>query len=315
MRYFPLFLDVANKPVLVVGGGEVACRKIDSLLRAGACVTIISPKVEPYLQTLVDAERCTWVQNFYSSELMTKKFIQVWATTDNPVLNHQVHKDAKNMSILVNVVDDLPFCDFITPSMVNRGRIQIAISSGGASPVLVRNIREKLEAVLPQNLSLLAEFGASKRNSIKQQFPSVDERRKFWEMFLADFQVESATDREQLELLYQAAIKVELDKGGSCTWIEYGEDVELLAIKSLRLMQQAELVLFPSECPYEFIDLSRRDAEREQYSSAADLSARVEKAKKANLRVCIFIPNKNIEFSLLIGKDRLMALGKVVSHG
>jgi len=183
MRYFPLFLDVVNKPVLVVGGGEVACRKVDSLLRAGASVTVVSPKLEPYLRSLVDAERCSWIQNFYSSEIMTKQYIQVWATTDNPSLNHQVHKDAKKMGILVNVVDDLPFCDFITPSMVNRGRIQIAISSGGASPILVRNIREKLESVLPQNLSLLAEFGASKRNSIKKEFPSVTERRKFWEAF------------------------------------------------------------------------------------------------------------------------------------
>ncbi|RBW65940.1 siroheme synthase [Vibrionales bacterium C3R12] len=309
MRYFPLFLDVVNKPVLVVGGGEVACRKVDSLLRAGASVTVVSPKLEPYLRSLVDAERCSWIQNFYSSEIMTKQYIQVWATTDNPSLNHQVHKDAKKMGILVNVVDDLPFCDFITPSMVNRGRIQIAISSGGASPILVRNIREKLESVLPQNLSLLAEFGASKRNSIKKEFPSVTERRKFWEAFLSDSRVESSVSREQLESLYQIAIKQELDRAGSCTWIEFGDDVELLTIKALRLMQQAELILYPKACPYDFIDLSRRDAEREQYATAADLSERIAKAKQDNLRICVFVPKKN-ECSLLIGSDSLLSLGR-----
>jgi len=128
MRYFPLFMDLENKPVLVVGGGEVASRKIEALL------------------------------NFYSSELMDGAYVQVWATTNNPSLNHQVYRDAKQRNLLVNVVDDKPYCDFITPSMISRGRVQIAISSGGASPVLIRNLRESLEAVLPQNLSLLAEF-------------------------------------------------------------------------------------------------------------------------------------------------------------
>lgn len=183
MQYFPLFLNLKGKPVLVVGGGEVACRKVDTLVRAGAMVTIVSPQIEDYLRTLVDSQECIWIQNFYSKELLDKKFVQVWATTDNPELNHQVHRDAKQLGILVNVVDDLPYCDFITPSIINRGRIQLAISSGGASPVLVRNIREKLEASLPHNLALLADFGASKRNDIKQALPSVDTRRKFWENF------------------------------------------------------------------------------------------------------------------------------------
>ena len=105
------------------------------------------------------------------------------ATTDNPELNHRVYDDAKALGILVNVVDDQPYCDFITPSMITRGRIQIAISSGGASPVL-RNIREQLESILAFNLSLLADFGLSKRGDIKKRLPSVDLRRKFWEMFL-----------------------------------------------------------------------------------------------------------------------------------
>ena len=109
MRYFPMFLDVENKPILVVGGGEVACRKVDSLLRAGANVTLVSPKVAPYLKQLADEDKLRWVQNFYSSQLISKNYLQVWATTDNPNLNHQVHNDAKKMGILVNVVDDLPY--------------------------------------------------------------------------------------------------------------------------------------------------------------------------------------------------------------
>ncbi|WP_116872019.1 precorrin-2 dehydrogenase/sirohydrochlorin ferrochelatase family protein [Vibrio splendidus] len=313
MRYFPMFLDVENKPILVVGGGEVACRKVDSLLRAGANVTLVSPKVAPYLQQLVDENKLHWVQNFYSSQIISKEYLQVWATTDNPSLNHQVYNDAKKLGILVNVVDDLPYCDFITPSMINRGRIQIAISSGGASPVLVRNIREKLETVLPQNIGLLADFGASKRNSIKESYPTVDERRKFWERFLSSSFIEQVTDREQLETYYQQALTEGVDSEGQVTWIEFEQDVELLSMKALRLMQEAELVLSPKECPFEYVDLCRRDAERESYANSGGLSTKLEQAKAENLRVCVFIPPASVEFNLLVGKDLKLSSAKVLS--
>ncbi|PTQ03610.1 precorrin-2 dehydrogenase/sirohydrochlorin ferrochelatase family protein [Vibrio sp. ZF 223] len=313
MRYFPMFLDVENKPILVVGGGEVACRKVDSLLRAGADVTLVSPKVAPYLKKLVDENKLHWVQNFYSSQIISNNYLQVWATTDNPSLNHQVHNDAKKLGILVNVVDDLPYCDFITPSMINRGRIQIAISSGGASPVLVRNIREKLETVLPQNIGLIADFGASKRNSIKESFPTVDERRKFWERFLSSSFIEQVTDREQLESYYQQALTEGIDSEGQVTWIEFEQDVELLSMKALRLMQEAELVLSPSDCPFEFIDLCRRDAERESYANSGELSTKLEQARAEKLRVCVFIPPASVEFNLLVGKDLKLSAAQVLS--
>lgn len=313
MRYFPMFLDVENKPILVVGGGEVACRKVDSLLRAGADVTLVSPKVEPYLKQLVDDNKVRWVQNFYSSQLISQNYLQVWATTDNPDLNHQVHNDAKEMGILVNVVDDLPYCDFITPSMINRGRIQIAISSGGASPVLVRNIREKLETVLSQNIGLIADFGASKRNSIKEFFPTVDERRKFWERFLSSSFINQVTEREQLETYYQQSLAEPVDNKGQVTWIEFEDDVELLSMKALRLMQEAELVLSPKECPFDYIDLCRRDAERESFSDSGELSTKLEKARAENLRVCVFIPPASVEFNLLVGRDLKLSTAKVIS--
>jgi len=309
MQYFPLFLDLSNKAVLVVGGGEVACRKIDALLRAGARVTIVSPKIAPYLQDLVESDKCDWVQNFYSPQVLNRNYVQVWATTDNPDLNHQVHKDAKKMGILVNVVDDQPYCDFITPSMLNRGRIQVAISSGGASPVLVRNLRETLEAVLPQNLGLLAEFGSSKRNSIKERLPTVDQRRKFWEMFFADPRVKSAKNRDELEIAYVATLKNDIDEQGEVTWIEYGSDVELLPIKAMRYMQQAELVLHLEQCPFGVMDLCRRDAEREVFHSAAELGERLQRAKQEKLRVCVLLFKSTQEYSLLQNQQRVISPG------
>ncbi|NOI83369.1 siroheme synthase [Vibrio tubiashii] len=309
MQYFPLFIDLNHKPVLVVGGGEVASRKVDSLIRAGADVTIVSPQVEDYLAKLVANEECRWVQGFYSEELLEQKYVQVWATTDNPDLNHQVHHDAKRKGILVNVVDDQPYCDFITPSIINRGRIQLAISSGGAAPVLIRNVREKLEAVLPQNLSLQAEFAASKRADIKEKLPTVDERRKFWEAFFARADVDKATANSGLERAYQALLSEGVDQNGSITWIEHGDDVELLTLKALRLMQQAELVLFDGKCPFSFIDLVRRDSERMEYHNDAELAEMLNKARADDLRVAVFIPPKSSGVTFLQGEDLLLRLG------
>ncbi len=309
MQYFPLFLDLKAKPVLVVGGGEVASRKVDTLIRAGADVTIVSPSIENYLQAKVDAQECRWVQSFYHPGLMSNEYVQVWATTDNNELNHQVHKDAKEKGLLVNVVDDLPYCDFITPSLVNRGRIQIAISSGGASPVLVRKVREKFESVLPFNLSLLADFCASKRNSIKEHFSSVDERRKFWEVFLNDTKVELAQSREELEALYQESIATRIDMQGSLTWLEFGADPELLTLKALKKMQQAELVLHPQDCPFEYIDLCRRDAEREAYADSAELSSMLANPELKPMRVVVFIPQGSAEFKLLTQHASIMTQG------
>ncbi|EEX66487.1 NAD(P)-dependent oxidoreductase [Vibrio metoecus] len=312
MRYFPLFLDLTNKPVLVVGGGEVACRKIDALLRADAKVTVISPHVAPALQNWIQEGKCHWIQHFYSSHWLDKRYVQVWATTDNPELNHQVHKDAKEQGILVNVVDDQPYCDFITPSMIERGRIQLAISSGGASPVLIRNIREILESVLAQNLGLLADFAASKRNSIKDFLPNVDLRRQFWERFFAHPEVKNAQDREILERIYIHLLGQPTDKTFSITWIEFGRDVELLSLKALRYMQQAELVLHTQHCPFAFVDLCRRDAQRQSFYSSVELSTLLSAAQQEKQQVCVLIPGGCSEYALLQGKARVLKLAEQV---
>lgn len=195
--------------------------------------------------------------------------------------------------------------------MVNRGRIQLAISSGGASPVLVRNIREKLEATLPHNLSLLADFGASKRADIKEALRSVDSRRKFWESFFADPRVDKAKSRAELEDLYQSALRAGVVELGSVTWIDFGDDVELLPMKALRLMQEAERVLYPKACPYSFVDLVRRDAERECYGSDSELAEKLSNARQEQSRVVVFVAPNTSQFSLLKNSDLHIRLGAV----
>ncbi|SEG22556.1 NAD(P)-dependent oxidoreductase [Vibrio hangzhouensis] len=311
MRYFPLFMDLLDRPVLVVGGGEVACRKVETLIRAGARVTLVSPKLEPYLLEMSQSGKCIWVQRFYQPELMKREFVQVWATTDNPELNHQVHKDAKKMGILVNVVDDTPYCDFITPSIINRGRVQIAISSGGASPVLIRGIREKLEAILPMNTAQLADFAASKRGDIKKHFVTVDERRKFWELFFKEPKVIECKNNQELEQAYQRLIGSELEFSDSCTWIEFGDDPELLPIKALRIMQEAEVVYYDKRCPFGFVDLVRRDAERIVYQDLTEISQQIIVGKEKKQRIVVFVERDSSSHLLLKEGDEVIELARL----
>ncbi|RQW63545.1 NAD(P)-dependent oxidoreductase [Vibrio viridaestus] len=290
MQYFPLFMDLKDKPVLVIGGGEVASRKVEALVKAGADVLIVSPQVSETLQTLVSEEQCRWSASCYDSSVMdTYPFVQVWATTDSNELNHQIHADAKQRNLLINVVDDQPYCDFITPSMLNRGRIQIAVSSGGASPVLIRNLRETLESVLPQNLALLADFGASKRDSIKEALPTVDLRRKFWERFFADSEVKLADNNRVLEVRYQELISKPTYESCEENWIIIEKDVELLPLKALRFMQQAEIVLHSDHDCLAYLELCRRDAERAQYRTKADLVKLLNEHRKENKRIIVLI--------------------------
>ncbi|MDD9177767.1 MULTISPECIES: precorrin-2 dehydrogenase/sirohydrochlorin ferrochelatase family protein [Aliivibrio] len=290
MRYFPIFMDIQKRPVLVIGGGEVACRKIDMLLQADADITVVAPSIKSYLMNYVEEDKIHYIKGFYHSDLLAKQsYVQVWATTDNSELNHQVYRDAHDARILVNVVDDTPHCDFITPSMVNRGRVQVAISSGGSSPVLIRMIREQMETQLSSKIAMLADFGADKRNVIKQHFMTVDERRKFWETFLRSPEVEKLTTRNELEQLFSQYLSSNIETKAERNWIEYHQETEMLTLKSLRLMQQAEWVICFNDCPSEFVELCRRDAERLYVDTEQEIAEYLHQAEVENIRVTILL--------------------------
>lgn len=289
MDYFPVFLQLKNRQTLVVGGGEIACRKVDLLLKAKANICLISPKLHPYLQGLVKNNLIIYKKKKYDIDDLNKVDF-VWATTNSKSLNEQIYHEANQRNILVNVVDSQELCDFITPSIVDRTPIQIAISSGGQSPVLIRYLREKLETYLPQNLSLIADFAGRKRADIKAKFDTVDERRKFWELFFALPEVESANKVKTLELAFENLLNQEIDKKNSITFIQVGSDPELLPLKALRLMQQAEFIFCAQQVPEVFLELCRRDADRLIYQTQDELL--FELNKRENKRVCLLTTDK-----------------------
>ncbi|MGF1723681.1 NAD(P)-dependent oxidoreductase [Photobacterium nomapromontoriensis] len=297
MEYLPIFLSLSNRKVVVIGGGDVACRKIDLLRKAGAAITVVSPALHPYLKELSKHKQILWVNKQYASSDLDGAF-QVWATTNDQNLNHQVFIDAETKGIWTNVVDDRDYCHFITPSIIDRSPIQIAVSSGGASPVLVRYLREKLETQLPQNLGLLASYAGKQRNRIKQHFDSVGERRKFWEGFFRHPLTLQAQSESTLEHIFQQLLNTDDHvPDGGLYLIETNTDPELLSIKALRLMQQAECILYPDDPDSIFVELCRRDADRAHYAIDT-LEQQVESLLSQGIRVCILANKQKASSSL-----------------
>ncbi|MEC5211113.1 uroporphyrin-III C-methyltransferase/precorrin-2 dehydrogenase/sirohydrochlorin ferrochelatase [Psychrobacter sp. PL15] len=184
MNTFPLFFKLEGRKVLIVGGGDVALRKADLLSRAGACITILAPDICPELQALLTNAKAGnkhhLVYENYNQSYMTGARVII-AGTDDEALNQQVHADATELNIPVNVVDTPHLCDFIFPAIVDRNPIVIGISSNGKAPVLARLLRARLETLIPQGYGKLAKLAGDFRAEVKTKIPTLTGRRQFWE--------------------------------------------------------------------------------------------------------------------------------------
>lgn len=166
MIYYPIFLDVHDKPVLLVGGGHVADEKLGKLVEHGAAVTIVAPELIPPVRAYVDAGRATWEPREFRAGDTTGYFL-VMVATDNGAVNRAVADEARAQKILVNAADDAANCDFILPSLVRRGEIAIASSTGGSSPAMARWLRERMEEFLSDDVAALADLLAEVRREIR----------------------------------------------------------------------------------------------------------------------------------------------------
>ena len=164
--YYPVGLDLTGKVVLLVGGGTVAEGKIDALLEANASVTLVSPEVTSRLADLAAKRRLSWKRRTFAPEDLIGAFVVI-AATDQRDLNARIAALARSQSILVNAVDDAPNCDFIAMSVIRRGELQVAISTGGASPAMARWVREELEAIVPDEFGPLLEVLGKVRAELK----------------------------------------------------------------------------------------------------------------------------------------------------
>ena len=181
--YYPAFLSIQDRPCLVVGGGQIAERKVKGLLDAEARITVVSPTVTPRLQRRIDKGQVTHLPREFQSSDLDGFYLLIAATDDMP-LNRKVGIEGRNLGLIVNVVDDTPYCDFIAPSIVRRGDITFAISTGGASPALARWLRRQIEQQFPPEYSGLAKVMAKVRLQVRGEGHNVSPTR--WQKSIDD---------------------------------------------------------------------------------------------------------------------------------
>ena len=266
MDYFPAFLNLKGQACLVVGGGSIAARKIELLYRAGANISVITKEIGITVSAMRDSHSLSIQQTeFAPSDFKHFKLI-ISATNDNDT-NQLVAKTANSQDILVNVVDRPELSSFIFPAILDRSPIVIAFSSGGAAPVLARLLRAKLETVIPPAYGHLAKLAEKFRSKAKQTIAFPEKRKVFWEnVFQGNIaeQVFAGNIQKAEQQLNQALNDYDSTINmGEVYLIGAGPGAaDLLTFRALRLLQQADVVVYDRLVSPEILDLARRDAEK-----------------------------------------------------
>jgi uroporphyrin-III C-methyltransferase/precorrin-2 dehydrogenase/sirohydrochlorin ferrochelatase len=267
MELLPIFVNVRGRLCLVVGGGEVATRKVALLREAGARVKVVSPTLTDELARLAAERRIEARKGRFEEADLEGAHLVVAATGDRAT-NARVSELAQGRRLPVNVVDQPELCTFVVPSIIDRSPVVIAVSTGGAAPVLARLVRARLETLIPATYGRLAALAAAFREKVKAHFPNPPDRRKFWERVLAGPVAEMVFSGR--EAAAEAALAASLEatpregpQMGEVYLVGGGPgDPDLLTFRALRLMQQADVVVHDRLVAREVLDLCRRDAER-----------------------------------------------------
>ena len=275
MQYFPLFVNTQSLRVLIVGAGEVASRKLDLLSRTEAQLSVIAPDVCDEVLAYAQSGRISLLQREVSIADITDIDLLYLATADD-ALNYEMAMYAKVQGIWVNVVDSPSLCQFITPSIVDRGRLQVAISTAGASPVFARELRSKIETLLPNSLAPLFDFIAQRRVEVQQRLPIFSQRKLFWEQFLR-----ANGDRFDVYTSkhYDNAFN-QLVSDGEILLIDDETLLSLLPIAAMPLMQRLDLVCSDLSLPSELLELCRRDASRGPLLTLSQITDHFDKGER-----------------------------------
>ena len=266
MDYLPIFLKLTGQACLVVGGGEVALRKVATLLRAGAQVAVLSPALCKTLQEHWGRGEVRWLEKTFE-EADVEGFKLVVSATDRNEVNVAVASAARAHNIPVNVVDAPALCSFIFPAIIDRSPVVAAVSSSGASPVLARLVKARLEALIPPGYGRLARFVERFRAEAKGKIADADRRRHFWEKVLQGPVVESvlagreAMAEQQLREILDAGSSLASAKGMVSLVGAGPGDPDLLTLRAFRLIQEADVVVYDRLVSAEIMSMVRKDAE------------------------------------------------------
>ena len=265
MQALPIFYKINNRHCVVIGGGDVAMRKVSMLLKADADVTVISPEICHELQELVTAKKIKYARSNFEIKQLDGSCLVI-AATDDEAVNKAVSIAAKEQNILVNVVDAPDLCTFTMGSIIDRSPVVIAISSEGNAPVLARYIRTKIETMLPAGYGRIAAIAGEFREQVKAKFATTQLRRRFWEDVLQGPMVErvlAGQEKAARELLQDLIDDKDTAASKGEVYLVGGGpgDPDLLTFRALRLMQQCDVCVYDKLVSPEVMELVRRDAE------------------------------------------------------
>lgn len=265
MKYFPVFLDANYISAMIIGGGEVASRKIELLLKSTTNITIMSKDVCASVERLINLHQLTWLKQNYQAGYFSQINLVIAATDDTRV-NKAIADESRSLNILTNVVDQPALCTYITPAIIDRSPMLIALSSSGSAPILIRMLREQIEKTLPQGYGKLADFSFKFRDHVKARVKGLRNRRSFWENTLRGPIGQAVLDGKQQQAEQQliASIKQEIaPPSGEIIFIHTKDgNPDNLTLNAHRAMQFADAVFYDDKVNPELIEYVRRDAEK-----------------------------------------------------
>ena len=298
MDHLPIFINIRQRPCLVIGGGDIALRKINLLIKAQAKVDCLSPLFCEGIINLSKNGNVNLIDKSFEPDDI-KDYAIIIASTDDSSVNSLISQLAKQAKIPVNVVDSPELSSFIMPSIVDRSPIIIAVSSAGKAPVLARLIRAKLETVIPSAYGALAEIAGEYRQKVKDRFSNIKDRRAFWESTFSGVIAEKVFSgrvdeaKDDIDTQLKNAVEMEL---GEVYLVGAGPgDPDLLTFKALRLIQQADVVLYDRLVSKGVMELVRRDSEliyvgkkggSQESTRQIDINDQLVELAKSGKRVC-----------------------------
>lgn len=274
MNYFPIFLTANKINALVIGGGDVAARKIELLLKTTTNISVMCEQMNMSVERLINTNQLEWLNHNYQSGLLSS-YNLVIAATDNTSVNAEIFDEADSLGILINVVDQPELCTYITPAIIDRSPIIIAMSSSGSAPILLRMLREQIEKILPDRYGKLAEFSFKFRDHVKARVKGLKNRRTFWEQTLrgsiGNAIMSGNTPQAEQQLI--ASLKDEIAPPlGEITFIHtLNGEPDKLTLAAHREMQFADAVFYDDEVNINLIEYVRRDADKFPQSVASTM--------------------------------------------
>ncbi|HHW4679690.1 MAG TPA: siroheme synthase CysG [Xylella sp.] len=263
---FPLFINLHDRAILVVGGGKVAERKTEALLKVGALPIIGAPHLTESLHRLAEAGRITWWKGTFQETWLQKDIWLVIAATDQPEVNQAVARAAHAQRLFINVVDDIALSNVQVPAVIERGPLRIAISSGGGAPMVARHLRQQLESLIDDSWGRLTTLFAQRRDKIRARYPNTGARRRFFETQLAGPLPQLLRKQRQAEAeatLDAALAETPPPVSGTVTLVGAGAgDAGLLTLNALRALNEADVILYDRLVSDTVLQMARRDAEQ-----------------------------------------------------